>query len=113
MYEDVPYERWRFHTFVELMRGCRGWQFAHGPGDASLFRGLHGELEFLKPIAYSADPGPAIEIDPPMEHWSRRHAGKTWLVAATTHGIPFGKSARRAGRGRPPYPGDQRQPRIA
>ncbi len=39
MYEDVPYERWRFHTYVELMRGCRGWQIAHGPGDASLFRG--------------------------------------------------------------------------
>jgi hypothetical protein len=24
MYEDVPYERWRFHVHVELMRGCRG-----------------------------------------------------------------------------------------
>ncbi len=31
--EDV---RWRFHVYVELMRGCRSWQMAHGPGDASL-----------------------------------------------------------------------------
>src|SRR5206468_2486045 len=60
MYESVPYERWRFHTYVELMRGCRGWQIAHGPGDASLFRGLHGELEFFKPIVASKDAGPAI-----------------------------------------------------
>src|SRR5947208_4502082 len=25
MYEDVPFKRWRFHVYVELMRGCRGW----------------------------------------------------------------------------------------
>src|SRR5439155_1311210 len=29
MYEDVPHERWRFHVYVELMRGARGWQIAH------------------------------------------------------------------------------------
>jgi hypothetical protein len=54
----APCERWRFHAHVELMRGCRGWQFAHGPGDASLFRGLHGEMEFLKPLLASPDTGP-------------------------------------------------------
>jgi hypothetical protein len=91
MYESVPYERWRFHTFVELMRGCRGWQIAHGPGDASLFRGLHGELEFFKPIVASKDPGPKVEIEPWIEHWSRRHQGKTYIIAATTHGIPLGR----------------------
>jgi hypothetical protein len=91
MYESVPYERWRFHTFVELMRGCRGWQIAHGPGDASLFRGLHAELAFFKPIVASADPGPKFEVEPPIEHWSRRHQGKVYIIAATTHGIPLGK----------------------
>lgn len=90
MYEDVPYERWRFHVYVELMRGCRGWQIAHGPGDASLFRGLHAELEAMKPIAYSQDPGPKIQIQPEMEHWSRRHNGKTYLIAATTRGMTLG-----------------------
>jgi hypothetical protein len=91
MYEDVPYERWRFHTYVELMRGCRGWQMAHGPGDASLVRGLHGELEFMKFIVASPDPGPAVRIEPWIEHWSRRHRGKTYIIAATTHGIGFGQ----------------------
>ena len=90
MYESVPYERWRFHTYVELMRGCRGWQIAHGPGDASLFRGLHGELEFWKPIVASPDAGPKIEVEPSIEHWSRRHAGKLYIIAATTHGIGMG-----------------------
>ncbi len=90
MYEDVPYERWRFHTYVELMRGCRGWQMAHGPGDASLARGLHGELELMKPIVASPDPGPPVRIEPWIEHWSRRYRGKTYIIAATTHGIGFG-----------------------
>jgi hypothetical protein len=90
MYEDVPYERWRFHVYVELMRGCRGWQIAHGPGDASLFRGLHGELEFLKPIVYAREAGPKIDIEPNVEHWSRRHNGKVYLIAATTRGVNFG-----------------------
>jgi hypothetical protein len=90
MYEDVPYERWRFHAFTELMRGCRGWQIAHGPADASLFRGLHGELERMKPYAYSQDPGPRVQIEPKLEHWSRAHGGKTAIVAATTRGIALG-----------------------
>jgi hypothetical protein len=100
MYESVPYERWRFHTYVELMRGCRGWQIAHGPGDASLFRGLHGEMEFWKPIVANGAPGPKVRVvtqeigkdfeQPTAEHWTRRHQGKTYVIAATTHPIPLG-----------------------
>jgi hypothetical protein len=91
MYEDVPYERWRFHAFTELMRGCRGWQIAHGPADASLFRGLHGELERMKPYAYSSDPGPQVATTPRLEHWSRAQGGKTAIVAATTRGVALGQ----------------------
>jgi hypothetical protein len=91
MYEDVPYERWRFHVFVELMRGCTGWQIAHGPGDASLFRGLHGELEFFKPIIYSQDPAPKISTEPGLETLCKRYKGKTYIIAATTRGIALGK----------------------
>jgi len=90
MYEDVPYERWRFHTFVELMRGCRGWQFAHGPGDQSLFRGLHAEMKAMEPYVYAKDKGPQIAIEPWIEHFSRRANGKTCLIAATTHGLTVG-----------------------
>jgi hypothetical protein len=91
MYEDVPYERWRFHVYVELMRGARGFQIAHGPGDASLFRGLGGELEGLKPVLWSTDPGPPVKIFPEMEHWVRRQAGRTYIMAATTRGLTFGR----------------------
>jgi hypothetical protein len=91
MYEHVPYERWRFHTYVELMRGCRGWQMAHGPGDLSLFRGLHGELDYLAPAAFSSDHGPAVFIEPAMEHWVRRANGKTTIIAATTRGLTLGR----------------------
>lgn len=91
MYESIPYERWRFHTYVEMMRGCRGWQIAHGPGDASLFRGLHGEIEFFKSVLASPDPGPKVAIEPGLEHWSRRFSGKTYIIAASTRGIPLGK----------------------
>ena len=60
MYESVPYERWRYHVFVELMRGARGWQIAHGPGDASLMRGLHAELKHLQPAIYSKEKPAAV-----------------------------------------------------
>jgi hypothetical protein len=99
MYESIPYDRWRFHTYVELMRGARGWQIAHGPGDASLFRGLHGEMEFWKPIVASTDAtdgraeprkGP-VAVEPWIEHKAWKHRGKTYLIAATTHGIPLGQ----------------------
>lgn len=91
MYEDVPYERWRFHVFVELMRGARGWQIAHGPGDQSLFRGLHGELEFMKPVVASKDAGPVVLAEPNLERWSRQRNGKLYVIAATTHGMGLGK----------------------
>lgn len=91
IYESVPYERWRFHVLVELMRGARGWQLAHGPGDASTLRGLHGEVEALRPALESAAPAPAVETAPPIEHWSRVHDGKTYLIAATTHAQTLGR----------------------
>src|SRR5262245_32631513 len=90
MYEDVPFERWRYHVYVELMRGARGWQIAHGPGDASTFRGLHAELKFFEPAIYSKEKPPAVRTEPPLEHLARRHKGKTYVVAATTHGLTFG-----------------------
>ena len=90
MYEDVPFERWRFHAYVELMRGARGFQIAHGPGDPSLFRGLGGELERLKPALWSRDTGPVVRITPTVEHWSRRSGGSTYVIAATTHGLSLG-----------------------
>jgi hypothetical protein len=90
IYESVPYERWRFHAFVELMRGARGWQIAHGPADESTLRGLHGEIESLRGVLSSSDHGPVVRIEPWLEHWSRRYAGKTYLIAATTHALAFG-----------------------
>jgi hypothetical protein len=90
MYESVPYERWRYHVLVELMRGARGWQIAHGPGDASLMRGLHAELRRLQPAIFSKEKPPAVTIDPGIEHIVRRAGNKTLVIAATTHGIPFG-----------------------
>src|SRR5262245_12363177 len=90
MYEDVPFERWRYHVYVELIRGARGWQVAHGPGDASTFRGLHAELRRLQPALYSTEKPPEVTIEPPLEHVARRLAGKTYVVAATTHGMSFG-----------------------
>jgi hypothetical protein len=90
MYESVPYERWRYHVLVELLRGVRGWQVAHGPGDASTMRGLHGELRRLQGAIYSREEPPAVTIDPAIEHLVRRANGKTLIVAATTHGLSFG-----------------------
>ena len=90
MYESVPYERWRYHVFVELMRGTRGWQLAHGPADPSTFKGLHGELRHLQPAIYSREVPPVVTITPGVEHMVRKVGGKTTIIAATTHGLTFG-----------------------
>jgi hypothetical protein len=90
MYESVPYERWRYHVYAELMRGARGWQIAHGPGDASLMRGLHAELRYLQPFVYSRAKPPEVKIEPGMEFITRQLGNKTLIVAATTHGMSFG-----------------------
>jgi hypothetical protein len=47
-------------------------------------------MEFMKPIVYSQDAGPKVRIEPGMEHWSRRHKGKTYVIAASTHGMTLG-----------------------
>ena len=90
MYEDVPYERWRYHVWVELMRGARGWQLAHGPGDASTYRGLHAEMEQFKPALYSKTTPPNVTIQPAIECMTRKLGSTTYVVAATTHGLDFG-----------------------
>ncbi|NBY03410.1 MAG: hypothetical protein EBQ87_15750 [Planctomycetes bacterium] len=90
MYESVPYERWRYHVYVELMRGARGWQVAHGPSDPSVFRGLQAELRHLQPLIYSHEKTPAVSISPPLENMVRKAGNKTILIAASTHGLTFG-----------------------
>ena len=90
MYESVPYERWRYHVYVELMRGARGWQVAHGPGDPSVFRGLQAEVRHLHPFIYSHEKTPAISISPQLENMVRQKGDKTLLIAASTHGLTFG-----------------------
>jgi hypothetical protein len=90
MYESVPFERWRYHVFVELMRGVRGWQIAHGPGDSSTFRGLHAELRHLQPAIYSKEKPPSVNVEPAIEHMVRKLSNKTIVIAATTHGLSFG-----------------------
>lgn len=90
MYESVPYERWRYHVYVELMRGARGWQVAHGPGDPSVFRGLQAEVRHLHPFIYSYEKTPAISISPQLENMVRQKGDKTLLIAASTHGLTFG-----------------------
>ena len=82
-----------FHVFVELMRGSRGWQIAHGPGDASTFRGLHAEMTLMQPIVFSKEKVPAVRIEPPLEHMVRRHRNRTYVAAASTHGMSFGTCA--------------------
>lgn len=90
MYESVPYERWRYHVFVELIRGARGWQVAHGPGDPSVFRGLQAEMRHLHPLIYSHEKAPEVSISPPLEKMVRQAGNKTLLIAASTHGLTFG-----------------------
>ena len=90
MYESVPYERWRYHVYVELIRGARGWQLAHGPSDPSVFRGLQAELRHLQPLIYSHEKPSSVKISPPLENMVKKSGNKNLIIAATTHGLTFG-----------------------
>ena len=47
LYENTPYERYRFETYENIIRGSVGSEMIQGIGDASFNRGLAGELRYL------------------------------------------------------------------
>lgn len=91
LYDNHPYERYRFETYENIIRGSAGVAMIQGIGDPSFNRGLAGELRYLETRLNSREKPPRITLDPPISHKVARHKGKTYVLATNAGPIAIGK----------------------
>jgi hypothetical protein len=91
LYDNTPYERYRFETYENLVRGSAGVAMIQGNGDATFNRGLASELRYLESRLTSLEKTPAITLDPPLSHKAAHRQGKTYLLATNAGPIILGK----------------------
>jgi hypothetical protein len=91
LYDNTPYERYRFETYENIIRGSAGVAMIQGIGDATFNRGLAGELRYLQKRLYSLEKAPAVTLEPPLSHKVARHKGKTYIVATNARPITLGR----------------------
>ena len=91
LYDNTPYERYRFETYENIIRGSAGVSMIQGIGDPSFNRGLAGELRYLEAPLNSTEPAPAVTLEPNVSHRVTRHKGKTYLVATNAGPIVTGR----------------------
>ena len=91
LYENHPYERYRFETYENIVRGSAGVSMIQGIGDPSFNRGLAGELRHLEAPLNSIEPAPQVTIEPAgLSHKVTRHDGKTYVLATNCGPIATG-----------------------
>lgn len=91
LYDNTPFERYRFETYENIIRGSAGVSMIQGLGDATFNRGLAGELRYLEKPLYSLDKAPAVTLDPPVSNKVTSHAGKTYVLATNAGPVQVGK----------------------
>lgn len=80
-YEYLPWERERFQTYENIIRGSRLWWGIHSTGDPSLYRGLRGELLRLTPFLFSKDEPPAVSAEPTLSMLVKRKGNRALIMA--------------------------------
>ncbi|MBI2193134.1 MAG: hypothetical protein HYU36_14235 [Planctomycetes bacterium] len=90
LYDNHPFERLRFETYENLLRGSAGYAMIQGIGDPTFLRGLNGELRYLESRWYSQEKPPVVQADPPISFQVRRLADKAYVVATNSGPVPIG-----------------------
>jgi len=90
LYDNTPYERYRFETYENIIRGAAGVEMIQGIGDPTFNRGLAGELRYLEEPLNSLEKAPAITLEPSVSHKITRHKGKTYVLATNSGPITIG-----------------------
>ncbi len=91
LYDNTPYERYRFETYENIIRGSCGISMIQGIGDPTFNRGLAGELRYLDAPLNSLDTRPDITTQPPfLSHKATRYEGKTYILACNAGPIQVG-----------------------
>ena len=90
LYDNHPFERYRFETYENIIRGSAGTLMIQGIGDPTFNRGLAGELRYLEGPLYSQEKAPAVRFEPPISHKVTRKDGKTYVLATNCGPIQVG-----------------------
>jgi hypothetical protein len=91
LYDNTPYERYRFETYENIIRGSAGVEMIQGIGDPTFNRGLAGELRYLEAPLYSQDKAPEVKIEPNISHKVTRYNGKIYILATNCGPIALGR----------------------
>lgn len=91
LYDNHPYERYRFETYENIIRGSAGVSMIQGIGDPTFNRGLAGELRYLEGPLNSLDKAPAVTLKPGISHKVTRYKGKTYILATNCGPIFLGR----------------------
>ncbi|MCE9592466.1 MAG: hypothetical protein K8S99_18320 [Planctomycetes bacterium] len=90
LYDNTPYERYRFETYENILRGSAGIEMIQGIGDPTFNRGLAGELRYLEKPLSSLDKAPAASVEPNLSHKVTQYKGKTYILATNAGPIQIG-----------------------
>ena len=91
LYDNTPYERYRFETYENIIRGSAGVSMIQGIGDATFNRGLAGELRYLEAPLNSTDLRTDVTAQPSISHKATRYDGKTYILATNAGPIQIGR----------------------
>jgi len=91
LYDNHPFERYRFETYENIIRGSCGVSMIQGIGDPTFNRALAGELRYLEEPLNSLDKAPEVTFAPNISHKVARHKRKTYILATNCGPIILGR----------------------
>lgn len=91
LYDNHPYERYRFESYDNIIRGSAGVSMIQGIGDPTFNRGLAGELRYLEKPLNSLEKAPDVSFIPlGVSNKVTRYKGKTYVLATNCGPIRMG-----------------------
>ncbi|MCX5659660.1 MAG: hypothetical protein NTW19_08060 [Planctomycetota bacterium] len=91
LYDNTPYERYRFETYENIIRGSAGVSMIQGIGDPTFNRGLAGELRYLEAPLNSTDIRKDVRPEPLISYKATRYEGKTYIAATNAGPVQVGQ----------------------
>ena len=90
LYDNTPYERYRFETYENIIRGSSGVSMIQGIGDPTFNRGLAGELRYLEAPLNSPTVRADVTCEPLVSHKATTYQGKTYILATNAGPVQIG-----------------------
>lgn len=91
LYDNTPYERYRFETYENIIRGAAGVSMIQGIGDPTFNRGLAGELRYLEAPLNSEERRIDISCEPGVSCKATTYKGKTYILATNAGPVQVGQ----------------------